>query len=452
MSGEVKKVECVCTYNKDMGKLSVTETKIQFRSLHHDATIPVQQIQSVKKKGQKTITIRTQSESYTFGPFDDVRRGVVFEALKTIVESQQKESPDKPSGGGINVNTIKGLDDQIVKDLFDEPVPLSDVPSTMFTEPDEKSETLCIDETYPIKLKYLFALLLSDSSNFLEELHTKEGDIELQFNPWKLDETKAFYTRLFDFRKKSKLVNTLVHQTQSVRLRSKTELLVETSNKMEGIPFADCFTVDTKWRVTEEGGSSCRIKVFVKVNFTKAVSIVKGKIERSSIQGTVDYFKALAAAVKSKFTGDDDEDSTNPVGPQKPKAGAGSSADKFDISIIAIALGVGCILFFILWLWYWWSAGNWAVYVAQLESENLKLTNDISHYRSEIENLRADLQSAGGPCQCDNSIAGDTGVDPHLQNTIADLQKQLKAVQEYFSLLSSKIKSIQLPEIPEADV
>ena len=223
-------------------------------------------------------------------------------------------------------------------------------------------------------------------------------------------------------------------------------MLVETSNKMEGIPFADCFTVDTKWRVTEEG-SNCRIKVFVKVNFTKAVSIVKGKIERSSIQGTGDYFKALAASLKSKFTGDDEGEKNKP-GPQKPKPD-GSSADKFDISIIAIALGVGCILFFILWLWYWWSAGNWAVYVAQLESENLKLTNGITHYRSEIEKLRAELQSAGGPCQCDGSLIGESGVDPQLQNTIADLQKQLKAVQEYFSLLSSKIKSIQLPDTAE---
>ena len=61
---------------------------------------------------------------------------------------------------------------------------------------------------------------MSDSSDFLEKLHQQEGDIEMVFNPWRLDSSNSFHTRLFDFRKKTRLVNALVHQTQVVRLKT----------------------------------------------------------------------------------------------------------------------------------------------------------------------------------------------------------------------------------------
>ncbi len=37
-------------------------------------------------------------------------------------------------------------------------------------------------------------------------------------------------------------------------------MMYETSNRMEGIPFADSFTVESKWRITEEV-SSVRVLV-----------------------------------------------------------------------------------------------------------------------------------------------------------------------------------------------
>ena len=79
-----------------------------------------------------------------------------------------------------------------------------------------------MDETFPIALKPLFALLFSDSSQFLKELHTAEGDIDLEVNPWGLHDSKSFHTRLFDFRKKNRLVNNLIHQTQNIYLKSPT--------------------------------------------------------------------------------------------------------------------------------------------------------------------------------------------------------------------------------------
>ena len=59
--------------------------------------------------------------------------------------------------------------------------------------------------------------------------------------------------------------------------RISSELLFETSNKMEGVPFSDSFTVDTKWRVAQEGDKT-RMKVWVRVDFKKSVSFIKGNL------------------------------------------------------------------------------------------------------------------------------------------------------------------------------
>ena len=167
--------------------------------------------------------------------------------------------------------------------------------------------------------------------------------------------------------------------------------MVETSNKMEGVPFADCFTVDTKWRITEQS-DECRIQVWVKVNFTKSVSLVKGKIERNSVQGTQDYFKAYAEMLRARFSGGAEGDSSVPKA-SAPSSSSGTASGRSDLSpILAITLGIGCALFFVLWLWYWWSAGSWATYVGELEARNLELEHLVSQLQNQPPPPPADVQ------------------------------------------------------------
>jgi len=156
------------------------------------------------------------------------------------------------------------------------------------------------------------------------------------------------------------------------------ELWVETSNRMVGVPFAENFTVDTKWRVVETGENQCKFTSYVRVVFTKTVTLVKSKIEKSSIQGTTDYFKAYQAHLRSKFEGEATQQNGtdgNNVGVTNGEGRGGPARnDKINLStILAIAFGLGCAFFFILWLWYWWSAGSWSVYVSELEARNLEL-------------------------------------------------------------------------------
>merc|ERR1712137_536135 len=170
-------------------------------------------------------------------------------------------------------------------------------------------------------------------------------------------------------------VNCLVHQTQNVRLQSPNVLLVVTSNRMEGVPFAEGFTVDTKWIITEEN-EKCRLQVWVKVNFTRNVSLVRGRIERNSIQGTVDYFKTYAKFLRSKFTGGQQGGGGNAS--DKPVAvdsGAAKSSDKF--VILSVVFGICFVFFFLLWLWYWWS-------MASLREENFQL----KELGNELENRK----------------------------------------------------------------
>ena len=159
-------------------------------------------------------------------------------------------------------------------------------------------------------------------------------------------------------------------------------MFVETSNKMEGVPFADCFTVDTKWRIKEQdsgGETKCHVRIWVKVNFTKSVTLVKGKIERNSIQGTVDYFKAYSRLFLSKFSGGKVEETGTRDVVASPTPGTQSASS----SVLPIVLGIGFAFFFLLWFWYWWSAGTMYAYVTELEAKNQQLESLVEELQTE---------------------------------------------------------------------
>ena len=281
---------------------------------------------------------------------------------------------------------------------------------------------------------------MSDSSDFLEKLHTQEGDIDLVFNKWCLDDSKSYHTRLFDFRKKTRLVNALVHQTQNVRLKNPKELMVETSNRMEGVPFSDCFTVDTKWRITEQA-DMCRIRVWTRVNFTKSISLMKGKIERNSIQGTVDYFKAYAAMLRTRFVGGAEQAEA----PVNAVVNNQQAATRSDLSpILAITLGFGCALFFILWLWYWWSAGSWAVYVGELEARNLELESMVSDLQSRGPVAPADMR--GRLQEWEGQIEAAINILHGLKREMASNLKQEAVPDDLLNSVANKVASAILAE------
>lgn len=383
-----KKAECVCNFRKDMGKLVVTDSYVQFRSLHHDEKFFFKDMSYVKKKGNTKVSIKTAAgKVHHFGPFDDVRRGTIFDTMKQCFDALNETGGS--NGAAIDVSTIKGLNDPIMQQVF-EGTDLVDAPG-LFPDATDK-DTLCMDIVYPISLRNLFALLHSDSSEFLTEVHTNDGDVDLSLGKWSVHESKQYFTRHFDFAKKSKLVSCLVHQTQTCRLRSPTEVVMETSNKMEGVPFADTFTVDTKWRMKEEGKDSTRLTTWVAVNFRRN-PFVKGKIERSSISGTQDYFKSYGDHVWSKFSG------SAPGAPEKSSKETSANTDGLALSaILAIVFGTLFALCFILWIWGWWSSSALASYASALEAQTIELEAIVEQLTQQLgikeaaeQELRAQL-------------------------------------------------------------
>ena len=54
-------------------------------------------------------------------------------------------TPDAGVGAsGIDLNTISGLDDHIVTEIFDEPVVTAEPPPGMFAEADDKDTVVCV--------------------------------------------------------------------------------------------------------------------------------------------------------------------------------------------------------------------------------------------------------------------------------------------------------------------
>jgi len=98
--------------------------------------------------------------------------------------------------------------------------------------------------------------------------------------------------------------------------------------------------------------------------------LVKGKIERNSIQGTVEYFKAYAKFLRSKFSkkgevDDNEDDETTTIEPEA------KSNNK--LYIIAAVVGVCFVFFIFIWLYR---------LISHLEQENYELQELVNELQS----------------------------------------------------------------------
>ncbi|KAK3587699.1 hypothetical protein CHS0354_042485 [Potamilus streckersoni] len=65
-----------------------------------------------------------------------------------------------------------------------------------------------------------------------------------------------------------------------------------------GIPYADSFYVVNRYCLTRVSKDKCRLRVTSEVRFKKTVLLVKGMIERNSIQGVLDFFDCLGTHLR----------------------------------------------------------------------------------------------------------------------------------------------------------
>ncbi|TKY68923.1 VASCULAR ASSOCIATED DEATH protein 1 [Spatholobus suberectus] len=150
--------------------------------------------------------------------------------------------------------------------------------------------TCVTDSVFPIKVEDFFRYFFSDDAvNFLESFHKRCGDKDFKCASWHPQE-KFGYARELSFQHPIKLYLGAkfggCHEVQKFRVYRNSQLVIETSQEVSDVPYADYFHVEGLWNVERDKDASkecCILRVYVNVAFSKK-TIWKGKIIQSTIE------------------------------------------------------------------------------------------------------------------------------------------------------------------------
>ena len=197
-------------------------------------------------------------------------------------------------------------------------------------EPAEARGMECIYEGLVAgKFEHLYAKVLANGSEFLEKLHASLGDTEIECSQWERAESIKTFSRTFAFKRKLPAYLTIpgmgaaptTRSVQTHKLRyfkDAVECYVwESSQRIAGIPYGDCFTVEARWefRSVPEYPGRIMVKHYFAVPFSKS-TVWKSSIVRNTKSQMADYRKQLVRDLEAECHSDrsDDEalqDSTN---------------------------------------------------------------------------------------------------------------------------------------------
>lgn len=150
--------------------------------------------------------------------------------------------------------------------------------------------TMVAESKFPVTVEEFFEFFFSDQAvDFQDSFHRKCGDKDFKQSEWRPHE-KSGYTRDVSFQHPIKLyLGAKFGSCQAVhqyRVYRKCHFVLETSQEISDVPYADYFRVEGLWRVERDGDESrrgCVLRVYVNVNFSKK-TMWKGKIVQSTIE------------------------------------------------------------------------------------------------------------------------------------------------------------------------
>ncbi|XP_017440745.1 protein VASCULAR ASSOCIATED DEATH 1, chloroplastic isoform X2 [Vigna angularis] len=180
----------------------------------------------------------------------------------------------------------------------------NDAPSESWNWNEEDIDAPSIDEAFtcvaeavfPIKVEDFFRYFFSDDAvNFLESFHKKCGDKDFKCGSWHPQE-KFGYARELSFQHPIKIYLGAkfggCNEVQKFRIYKNSHLVIETSQEVSDVPYADYFRVEGLWSVDrdkDESKECCIMRVYVNVAFSKK-TIWKGKIVQSTIEECRDAY------------------------------------------------------------------------------------------------------------------------------------------------------------------
>ncbi|GLU00373.1 hypothetical protein SLE2022_177500 [Rubroshorea leprosula] len=142
---------------------------------------------------------------------------------------------------------------------------------------------------FPIKVEEFFNLFFSDSAvSFVEAFHKRCGDKEFRCSSW-YPHDKFGHARDVSFQHPIKFYLGAkfgsCQEVQKFRIYRNSHLVIESSQKINDVPYGDYFLVEGLWHVeknTDRSLEGCALRVYINVAFSKK-TIWKGKIVQSTL-------------------------------------------------------------------------------------------------------------------------------------------------------------------------
>ncbi|XP_058743315.1 protein VASCULAR ASSOCIATED DEATH 1, chloroplastic isoform X3 [Vicia villosa] len=155
----------------------------------------------------------------------------------------------------------------------------------------------CVAESiFPIKVEDFFRYFFSDDAvNFLESFRQRCGDKDFKCASWHPQE-KFGYSRDLSFQHPIKIYLGAklggCHEVQKYRVYRNSHLVIQTSQEVSDVPYADYFQVEGLWSVERdkvESKERCILRIYVNVAFSKK-TIWRGKIVQSTVDECRDAY------------------------------------------------------------------------------------------------------------------------------------------------------------------
>ncbi|OVA14958.1 GRAM domain [Macleaya cordata] len=156
--------------------------------------------------------------------------------------------------------------------------------------------TKVAESKFPIQVEEFFNLFFSDDAvNFVESFHRRCGDKDFRCSSWYKHE-QIGHARDLSFQHPIKIYfgakSSHCQEVQKFRVYRDSHLVIETSQEVGDVPYADYFRVQGLWDVEEdvtEKNNCCLLRVYVNVAFSKK-TVWKGKIETNTIEECRDAY------------------------------------------------------------------------------------------------------------------------------------------------------------------
>ncbi|CAL9213233.1 unnamed protein product [Arabidopsis halleri] len=150
--------------------------------------------------------------------------------------------------------------------------------------------TKVAEAKFSIPVEEFFRLFFSDGAvSFVESFHKNCGDKEFRCTSWQPHE-KLGHTRNVSFQHPIKIYFGAkfggCQESQKFRMYRDSHLVIETSQEISDVPYADYFTVEGVWDLKRDCRDSiegCILDVYVNVAFAKR-TVWKGKIVQSTLE------------------------------------------------------------------------------------------------------------------------------------------------------------------------